>query len=200
MFFRDGMNYRSLCRIVVSFNAMRIGPLLVFACLAQIILTFYTSCAQASSADIQVTYQNQRISISAKDADIKNILLKIAEKAQIDVQFPSSINKTVTMKRKEISLKKALQSLLRGLNHVIIYSKKSKSKSRISQVLVYSGSTGSRISSASERRIARRIQSYERQIDSLRTRLAKMDRSSRRGQTYEKRIQQLEKKIEQLER
>ena len=58
----------------------------------------------------------------------------------------------------------------------------------------------SRHVSAAQRRNANRIKSYERQIESLKNRLSKIDENSSRGKSYIRRIERIENSIKSLER
>jgi hypothetical protein len=72
----------------------------------------------------------------ANDAYLKNVLFKLAEKSNFYIQVPVSLNKKITINKKEISLRDALRKLLKGLNHAIVYSVSSKKQATISEVYV----------------------------------------------------------------
>ena len=58
-----------------------------------------------SSGNYQLTYEKNLVSITASKADLKSILMDIAEKADISIQYPSSMDKKITIKINRISLK-----------------------------------------------------------------------------------------------
>jgi hypothetical protein len=130
-----------------------------------------------------------------EDADLQNVLLKLADKTNIVIKFPVSIKKKITFTEKGIILRDALKRLLKGLNYAIIFSGRDKNQTSISKVLVFKKS---RQQKTNEARIANRVKAYERQIDSLKRNLLKIDENSRRGRSYQRRIMVLEKRIERL--
>jgi len=156
--------------------------------------------AQSSDQRLHMTYSNHLLTISAKDADLKNVLLKLADKTNIYVQFPISLKKKITIIKSKAPLKDALQRLLKGLNHAIIYSGSEKGQTSISKVFVFKRSKKSRQVGGSQTRIANKIRVYERQIEHLKNNLSKIDENSRRGRNYLRRIMVLKKRIEKLER
>jgi hypothetical protein len=81
------------------------------------------------------------------------------------------------------------------LNYAIIFCGRDKNQTSISKVLVFKKS---RKQKTNEARIANRVRAYERQIDSLKRNLLKIDENSRRGRSYQRRIMVLEKRIERL--
>jgi hypothetical protein len=68
----------------------------------------------------------------------------------------------------------------------------------LQKVLVFNKSKKSRQQKANETRIANRVRAYERQIESLKRNLLKIEKNSRRGRSYKRRIMVLEKRIERL--
>lgn len=177
---------------------IRLGLFLILMCCGGWILS--ASSADAADSKLQIKYQDRRLTIAAENADIKTVLSKIAEKANILIRIPNSITKRITCNKQKASLKEALQSLLKGMNHAIIYQKQSQTQSRIAKVLVYPEATLSTADINANRRLDGRIRSYERQIESLKNRLSKVDQNSARGKNYTKRIRGIEQKIERLER
>jgi DNA polymerase/3'-5' exonuclease PolX len=156
--------------------------------------------AQSSHQKLRIDYDDRLLSISTKDADIKNVLLELADKADIYVSFPESIKKKISIETTKITLKKALQKVLKGLNYAIIYSGSNRNEASISKVIVFKKSTMDRRASRSNMRIANRIKAYEKRIESLKGRLSKIDSSSRRGKNYLRQIERLENNIEKLSR
>jgi hypothetical protein len=156
--------------------------------------------AQGPPQDFRLTRLHNLFSISARDADLKKLLLALAKEANIYVTFPSSLTRKITIQQNGIKLSEALERLLKGVNHFIIYSGPNIEKAKISEVFVLSKSKKPKPQSAVERRLVNRIKTYGRQIETLRRRLSTIDENSRRGQGYMRRIQRLEKNIERLER
>jgi type II secretory pathway component GspD/PulD (secretin) len=156
--------------------------------------------AQSSSQKIRVTNDDNRVSISAKEADLKNILVEIADKTDISVSFPASLKKKITIRINEIKLREAFERLLYGLNYAIIYSGASKGQAEISDVYIYTGTKPSKRARGNQLRNLNQIKAYQRRIESYRKLLSRVDESSRRGKIYLKRIENYEKQIERLEK
>jgi hypothetical protein len=157
-------------------------------------------CGAASSLTLRLNKENRLLKIEARNVDLKEIFSKLAEIAFITIECPTSLQKTVTMNRSAISIEDALKEMLRGINHVIFYAKGRADKPRVSKVLVLNESEPRRPTSARDKRLARRLQSYQKRVDTLRRRLSSVDASSRRGKRYSNMIRRLEKTIERLER
>ena len=156
--------------------------------------------AQSADQKLRITYNNNLLTISAEDADLQNVLLKLADKTNIHVRFPESLKKNITLIIKKISLRDALKLLLKGMNYAIIYSGPDKNQTSISKVIVFKEFQKSIQQTANEARIANRIRAYEKQIESLKRNLSRIDENSARGKSYQRRIMVLEKRIERLER
>ena len=156
--------------------------------------------AQSSHQNLRLGYDDNLVSISAKKADLKNVLVRLADITKIYVSFPDSLKKKLTIRVNEITIKEALKKLLKGYNYVIIYSGSSKKQAVVSQVYVYKKTKKSTRASGKERRILNQINSYNSRIDSYRQKLANIDANSRRGKRYLRQIGNLEKRIKQLER
>jgi type II secretory pathway component GspD/PulD (secretin) len=164
-------------------------------------LTF-TNCllnAQSSDQKLRITYNNNLINISAEDADLQNVLFKIADNTNIYVRFPATLEKKITISLKKNSVRDALKTILKGLNYAIIYSGSDKNQTFISKVFVFKKSRKSRQQRANEVRIANRMRAYEKQIESLKKNLLKIDESSNRGKRYLRRIRIFEKRMERLQ-
>ena len=165
-------------------------------------LTTINHCiyAQSSFQKLRISYKNNLLTIYAKDAALKKVFLKLADKTNIYFKFPVSLKKRITYEKSGISIREALRRLLKGLNYYIIYSGSSKKQDAISEVVVLTKAKKSRRLSSRERRVVRSIKSYKRQIESLKKKLAGIDENSRRGKRYLRRIRLLEDKIKRLER
>ena len=170
-----------------------------------IYFTFATSWAYAQTfnPNLRIEYKNNLLTISAENADLKNVLFKLADKTGISVRFPHSLKKQITIKMSGLSLDEALSRVLKGLNHAIIYSGSRKNRTVISEVLIYNKSKRSRISSRArprEKQIASRIRYYERRLRSLKKKLSQFDENSRQGKRYIRQIRSYENIIENFKR
>lgn len=156
--------------------------------------------AQSPSSKFQLNFKNNLLTISAKNADLKNVLIKLADKTNISIGYPDSLEKKVTLNKNRIPLREALQRLLKGLNYAIIYSGSKRNKAVISDVFIFKKSKKTARLRVNERRITNRIKSYERQLELLKKRLSTVEENSRRAKNYTRRINLIEKNIERLRR
>lgn len=170
-----------------------------------IYFTFVISLAyaQTSKQNLHIEYKNNLITISAQNADLKNVLLKIANKTNIIVRFPNSLKEQLTIKLSKHPLNEALSRILKGLNHAVIYSASKKNRTVVSEVLVYNKSQRSKISNRSKPRnqnIAKRIGLYEHRLKNLNEKLSGDNVSRVQRERYLKQIRVYEDQIEKLKR
>ena len=161
------------------------------------------SYAQTFNTNLRIEYKNNLITISAQNADLKDVFLKLADKTGIFVRFPNSLKKQITIKMSGLSLNEALSRILKGLNHVIIYSGLRNNRNVISEVFVYKKSKTSRISSRArprEKQTASRTRFYERRLESTKKKLSLVDENSRQGKRYLRQIRSYENIIEKFKR
>ena len=175
------------------------------------------SYAQTSNPNLRLIYKNNLITISAQNADLKNVLLELADKTNIIIRVPNSLKKRITITLSENSLDEALSRILRDMNYAIIYSGEKNNRTVISEVLVYNESESSEVSNRSEysnRNInnsiqkprgkkidrSRLIKSLERRLENLNKKLSLGNISSSQRERYLKQIRAYENKIEQLKR
>ena len=175
------------------------------------------SYAQTSNPNLRLIYKNNLITISAQNADLKDVLLELADKTNIIIRVPNSLKKRITITLSENSLDEALSRILRDMNYAIIYSGEKNNRTVISEVLIYNESESSEVSSRSEstnRNInnsiqkprgkkidrSRLIKSLERRLENLNKKLSLGNISSSQRERYLKQIRAYENKIEQLKR
>ena len=194
------MSYKNSYNSLVPIRLKKIGFLLSLILLIHLTSVNCLLHAQSPDQKLRIIYNNNLLTISAEDADLQNVLLKLADKTNIYVRFPESLNKKITVIKKGISLRDALKRLLKGLNYAIIYSGLERNQTSISKVFVFKEAKKSRQQRANEARIANRIRGYERQIESLKKNLLRIDQNSSQGKIYQRKIMFLEKRIERLER
>jgi predicted RNase H-like nuclease (RuvC/YqgF family) len=184
-----------------STNRHKYFQLFIFTIYFTSIFSF--SDAQTFNPNIQIDYTNNLLTLSAKKADLKNVLLKLSEKTGIYVRFPNSLKKQITTKMSEVSLKEALSKILKGMNHAIVYSGSKKNRTVVSEVFVYmkpNKSILSRRSTSRNKQIEARIRSYERRLDSLNEKLSKFDKNGRQGKRYLRQIRSYQNVIESLKK
>lgn len=170
--------------------------LIIFVCLPTANSFLY---AQSSNQKLRIDYNDNSLTISAKDTNIKKVLSKLGEKTNTYIWNSDAIKKKITIELSDVSLKEALKRLLRDYNHAIIYSGKGKKQAEISEVLILNKKTPKRYRS-NNRRITNRKKRYEKQVESMKRQLSRVDSNSRRGKILSRRIRRLEKMINRLER
>jgi predicted RNase H-like nuclease (RuvC/YqgF family) len=171
-------------------------------------LIYFTSVnssiyAQASNIKFRIDYKNNLLTISAQDADLKNVLLRLADKTGVYVRFPGSLKKQITIKISGLSLEETLSRLLKGINYALVYSGSRKNRAIVSEVFVFKKLERSRISSRTrvrERQLSHRIRYYERRLESLRKKLSKVNKNTRQGKSYLRQIKSYEKTLENLKK
>jgi hypothetical protein len=190
-----------------SLRLKEAGAILVFIFLA-LHLTIECSSiyAQSNNQNILISYKNDLLSISAKDADLKEVLLKLSDKTNINIKLPVYIDKKITINKNGISLGEGLEYILKNLNHIILYSGRKNNKLMISRVIVFSESkestklTDSKTQAASSETQAANSEaqaaSSETQADS---RLIQLPNSEMQAadiiKGYEKQIEIMKKKL-----
>ena len=198
------------------------GAILIFIFLALHHLTIESSSiyAQSNNQKMLISYKNDLLSISTKDADLKKVLLKLSDKTNINIKLPVYMDKKITINKNGISLGEGLESLLKNLNYIILYSGIKNNKPMISRVIVLSEPkkstklTASRTEAASsetqaassliqlpnsEMQAADILKGYKKQIEILQMKLSTIPENNRLRKHYIKRIKILEKFIENYE-
>ena len=198
------MVYNQSTTLPISKGRGRLAWLLLFACL---LLSPASDrlFAQGGSQRLQIDYRDRMLDISAREVDIKEFFARLAEKANIVIEYPDSLEKKITLERENVSLRRFLANFLRNMNHVIIYSGSGSGGGRVAEVHVYPESTARRTSvstptGGSQDRIRRRIESYKRIVEKMQGTLSSVGESSSRGQVYVNRIRRYEERIRNLER
>ncbi len=189
--------YLFACRDKEINRKLRIYLFVIF--LLPLVISVNRVSAQSADQGLRISYQNNLLTIYARNSDIKDFFSKLAGSTGIRIEYPATIEKKVTLSRKDVSLKKFLASFLRNMNHVVIFSGASTKKSKISEVYIYPDSKKSSLSNIAETRITRRIASYKRAIQSVKSRLSKVSEDSSRGKSYLRQLDRYEKMIQNLE-
>jgi len=173
-----------------------------------IFLIYFTSVnssiyAQASNIKFRIDYNNNLLTVSAQNADLKNVLFELADKTGIYVRLPSSLKKQITIKISDLPLKETLSRLLKGINYALVYSGSRKNRAIVSEVFVFKKLERSRISSRTrvrERQLSHRIRYYERRLESLKKKLSKVNKNTRQGKSYLRQIRSYENTLENLKK
>lgn len=170
---------------------------------------FLLSChlshpAVVAGSRLQLECHEDLISLSADNAEIKNILLRLNEKAGIFVRFPSTLQKTITIELSDVTIEKALPKILKGLNYATVYAMPAgTNKAQVSEVHIFSaykGRTRTRQSAQRLRQIENRISNYEKRIRSAQQRLDRVSQDSPAGKRYQRQIRSYQRTVERLKR
>ncbi len=178
----------------------RIVRLTVILVLLQASVIVGDAADQPSGQELQLRYSQQSLQISARNADLKQVLAQLASIADITVVYPTALEKRITLNRRGISIRDALDAMLIGINHIIFYSGPDPEAAHVTKVEIFGKKAAAQPSSARQKQLARRIASYRRQISSLQKRLSTIDADSNRGRRYTNRIRRLEQTVERLKR
>lgn len=154
--------------------------------------------AQGTGEVIRMDYKGNLLTLTAVDADLKNVLFRLSDEAGVYVRFPNGLKKKVSIELSGVSLDRAIKKLLNGVNHVVIFSSSEKRQAhKISRIYVFQESTSVPLS-RTEQRTFNSIRNYERRIESIRKRLLTVDENSSRGKSYLRQIKSYETRIERL--
>jgi hypothetical protein len=172
--------------------------------------------AQTSNPNFRLEYEDNLITILAQNADLKNVLLKLANETNIIVRFPNSLKKQITIKLSKHPLNEVLSRILKGLDHAIIYSASKKDRTVVAKVIVYNKSEESKILNRSNPRDkdindrikeplkkinrSRLLKSLERRLKNLNEKWSLGNISSSQRERYLKQIRAYEDEIEKLKR
>jgi hypothetical protein len=178
--------------------------LLILLLLILLLLIFLLCPAVVTASTIEMDFRDNRLSVSAVDADIKDILLRLSEEAGIYVQFPKALQKKISLNLSDVELEKALPRLLKGLNYATVFSiPLGTDRPQVSKVYVfedYKISARARRSARRERQTRNRISQYEKRIASIQKRLDRVSHDSSAGKRYQRQIRSYKQKIDRLER
>ena len=171
---------------------------IVAVCLCGGILMFENAFAQ----DYRIVYDKGMISLSADKTDIKTILWGISKEANIFIKFPKVLQKQITIKLSNVSVKNVLKRFLSGQDYAIIYSaSKKNNRDSISKVYVLPEQWGHKqpAGSPSPGRRSNAVRNYNRRLDALRNRLTRVGRGSAAERRILSQIQSIQKTVERLE-
>ena len=184
-------------KLIQKGASFRGGFFIAAVCLCGILM-FGSVFAQ----DYRIVCYKGMISLSADKTDIKTILWGISKEANIFIKFPKALQKQITMKLSNVSVKNALKRLLSGQDYAIIYSaSKKNNRDSISKVYVLPEKWGPKKPAGPQVRSRQSnvIRNYNRRLDALRNRLTKVSRGSAAERRILRQIQSIEKTVDRLE-
>ena len=174
--------------------------------LAGMLLTVKLAAAQQPDPTVKIDYRDRLLSLSAENVDITEIFRHLAAETGITISFPATMQKKISIQIIEETLPDTLRKLLIGLNHSIVYSTTVAPPHEFAQatrVYVFGKAAGSRSnsrSSSTQRRLAQKIQHYERRILYLKKAMEGIHPNSVRYERYSKRLKRYENLLDRLNR
>lgn len=160
--------------------------------------------ASASGSTLQLKFRDNRLSISADEADIQTVLLRVSEETGIFIRFPKALQKKISMSLSAVTLENALKSILKGLNYATVFTvSDNKNKIQISKVYIFKGykeTARTKRLARRERQKRNRINQYKKRIASIQRRLDKVSHSSTDARRLKNQIGNYQKAIDRLER
>jgi hypothetical protein len=120
----------------------------VFSGVAVVLLALLFPFASPSRAEslIKVEWNKARLSVSAENADLSQVLREVAQRTGIKIRGSQGNGHRVSIHLSEVSLEKGLKSLLDGVDYAVLGDISSPDKARSAQVVVFD-----RLASSSDR-------------------------------------------------
>ena len=94
------------------------------------------SAARAEST-IKVDWNKGRLSVSAENAELSQVLREVAHQTGIKIRGSQDVQQRVSMHLSEVSLEKGLKALLDGVDYAVLGDISSPEKARSAQVVVF---------------------------------------------------------------
>ena len=158
--------------------------------------------AGADSA-LRMDVHNNQLTLSARNADLKSIMRRLAEETGIAVRYPRALDKKVTVELSDVALERGLRRILKGLNYATVYLRPDDSeRASISKVFIFKAYQGPRRTSRNAGRrtlIEDRIANYQKRFQSAQRRLNQVAPDSPAGQRLQRQIRSYQRVIERLE-
>ena len=161
--------------------------------------------AQSSGQTYRIDYDNGLLTVSAEKADLNRLLTQVAKKTGIKVRFPKDLARQITINLSGVSLRMALRRILKGEDFSLIYSASGKSRAAtISEVYVLPKSSTSKPprrydrQEAREKQVRASITRWERRLETLKSRMARLDEDSKVGRAIRNQIHSTERTLERL--
>lgn len=151
--------------------------------------------AQPDDPSVRIEVAGNRLSLTARQADLGHILSRLSEETRTFVSFPADVQRKITTELVEVSVAEAYERLLIGLDYVIIYAGPARRKAEVSEVLVMDGPGNPEPDRGRRGPQARNVAIYEQRVERLRRILAKVGEDSPRGKRYQRQIDNLERRI-----
>jgi hypothetical protein len=116
-----------------------------------------------------VAYDQGLLSVSLENAELEEVLEVIGEKTGISIQSPEDLNKSITINFDRVPLEEGLYRILRGINHVLIFSpsEKETGKETVSGVYILSDQITGKRAPGITRSVPRRTRPEEENEEDL---------------------------------
>jgi hypothetical protein len=104
---------------------------------AVLALLFLVASAARAESPIKVDWNKGRLSVSAENAELSQVLREIAQRTGIRIRGSQDIGQRVSIHLSDVSLEKGLKSLLAGVDYAVLGDISSPEKARSAQVVVF---------------------------------------------------------------
>ncbi len=104
-----------------------------------LLLALLFPCASPSRADslIKVEWNKARLSVSAENADLSQVLHEVAQRTGIKIRGSQGKGQRVSIHLSDVTLEKGLKALLDGVDYAVLGDVSSPEKARGAQVVVF---------------------------------------------------------------
>ena len=100
-------------------------------------LVFLGASAIRAESPIQVDWNKDRLSVSAENAELSQVLREVAHETGIRIRGSQDVRQRVSMHFSDVSLEKGLKALLDGVDYAVLGDISSPEKARSAQVVVF---------------------------------------------------------------
>jgi hypothetical protein len=100
-------------------------------------LVFLSASSARAETPIQVDWNKGRLSVSAENAELSQVLREVAHQTGIKIRGSQDVRQRVSMHLSDVSLEKGLKALLDGVDYAVMGDISSPEKARSAQVVVF---------------------------------------------------------------
>jgi hypothetical protein len=104
---------------------------------AVLTLVFLGASATRAESPIQVDWDKGRLSVSAENAELSQVLHEVSRETGIKIRGSQDVRQRVSMHLSDVSLEKGLKALLDGVDYAVMGDISSPEKARSAQVVIF---------------------------------------------------------------
>ncbi|NIM98048.1 MAG: hypothetical protein GTO24_08225, partial [candidate division Zixibacteria bacterium] len=94
------------------------------------LLSPYPALGQDQGRELHIEYNQDLLTLSVENVNLKHVLTAMAEETGITVWYPRDLEKPITTEFNDLPLQQGLRRILRGMNYALIYSPSTTDKKR----------------------------------------------------------------------